>query len=175
MWQAELHLRQGRPDLALPFERKALDYIKQVQQAGRIYLARVGSELPPIDQSRRLSGDRKGLAPRNDSLVSTPPASPLLESLWRALEVPAGPAAPALDLDSVERWLRANEKRVPDALGVIAAIDSVRNEPDCGSCRRLLRNRLWPLLRRPPVQPAPRIQPDRSGKAYLDALQAERP
>jgi hypothetical protein len=122
-----------------------------------------------------LSGDRKGLAPRNDSLVSTPPASPLLESLWRALEVPASPAAPALDLDSVERWLRANEKRVPDALGVIAAIDSVRNEPDCGSCRRLLRNRLWPLLRRPPVQPAPRIQPDRSGKAYLDALQAERP
>jgi len=75
----------------------------------------------------------------------------------------------------VERWLRANEKRVPDALGVIAAIDSVRNEPECGDCRRLLRNRLWPLLRRPPVQPAPRIQPDRSGRAYLDALQTERP
>jgi len=175
MWQAELNLRQGRPDLALPFENKALDYIKQVQQAGRIYLARVGSELPPIDQSRRLSGDRKGLAPRGDSLVGMPSASPLLESLWRALEVPAGPAAPALDLDGVERWLRANEKRVPDALGVIAAIDSVRNEPECGACRRLLRNRLWPLLRRPPVQPAPRIQPDRSGRAYLDALQAERP
>jgi hypothetical protein len=175
MWQAELNLRQGRPDLALPFEYKALDYIKQVQQAGRIYLARVGSELPPIDQSRRLSGDRKGLAPRGDSLAVTPPVSPLLASLWRALEVPAGPTAPALDLNGVERWLRANEKRVPDALGVIAAIDSVRNEPDCGACRQLLRNRLWPLLRRPPAQPAPRIQPDRSGQAYLDALQAERP
>jgi len=175
MWQAELNLRQGRPDLAIPFENKALDYIKQVQQADRVYLARVGSELPPIDQSRRLSGDRKGLAPRSDSLVMMPPTSPSLESLWRALEVPAGPAAPALGLDGVERWLRANEKRVPDALGVIAAIDSVRNEPECGDCRRLLRNRLWPLLRRPPVQPAPRIQPDRSGRAYLDALQTERP
>jgi len=175
MWQAELHLRQGRPDLALPFEHKALDYIKQVQQAGRVYLARVGSELPPIDQSRRLSGDRKGLAPRGDALVVTPPVSPLLESLWRALEVPAGPAAPALDLNGVERWLRANEKRVPDALGVIAAIDSVRNEPECGACRKVLRNRLWPLLRRPPVQPAPRIQPDRSGQVYLDALQTGRP
>lgn len=175
MWQAELHLRQGRPDLALPFERKALDYIKQVQQADRVYLARVGSELPPIDQTRRLSGDRKGLAPRGDPLAMTPPVSPLLESLWRALEVPAGRSAPTLDLDGVERWLRANEKRVPDALGVIAAIDSVRNEPQCGACRQLLRNRLWPLLRRPPVQPSPRIQPNRSGQAYLDALRAERP
>ena len=175
MWSAELHLRQGRPDLALPFEYKALDYIKQVQQAGRIYLARVGSELPPIDQSRRLSGDRKGLAPRGDSLVTTQPASAVLESLWRALEVPAGPAAPPLDFAGAERWLRANEKKVPDALGVIAAIDSVRSEPTCDACRRQLRSRLWPLLRRPPTQPAPRTQPDGSGKAYLDALEAERP
>lgn len=175
MWQAELHLRQGHPDVALPFEYKALDYIKQVQQAGRIYLARVGSELPPIDESRRMSGERKGLAPRGDLLTAATPASPLLEKLWRALEVPPGPSTPPLELDSVERWLRANERRVPDALGVIAAIDGVRNEPACTSCRQLLRSRLWPLLRRPPAQPSPRARPDRSGQAYLDALQAERP
>ncbi|GAB3351835.1 hypothetical protein [Lysobacter tyrosinilyticus] len=175
MWQAELNLRQGHPDLALPFEYKALDYIKQVQQAGRIYLARVGSELPPIDPTRRLSGDRKGLAPRGDSLAMTPPTSALLESLWRALEVPASPDAPPLDLGGTERWLRANEKHVPDALGVIAAIDGVRSEPECEPCRQQLRKRLWPLLRRPPAQPAPRTLPDRSGQAYLDALQAERP
>jgi hypothetical protein len=175
MWQAELHLRQGRPDLALPYEYKALDYIKQVQQAGRIYLARVGSELPPIDPARRLSGDRKGLAPRSEPLVAATPASPLLESLWRALETPPGRESPALDLDGAERWLRANERRVPDALGVIAALDGVRNDPACASCRQLLRGRLWPLLRRPPTHPAPRAKPDRTGQAYLDALQAERP
>ena len=174
MWQAELHLRQGRPDLALPYEYKALDYIKQVQQAGRIYLARVGSELPPIDESRRLSGERNNLAPRGDLLTAATPTSPLLDTLWRALAVPPGRSAPALDLDGVERWLRANERRIPDALGVIAAIDGVRSDPACAACRQLLRSRLWPLLKRPPAQPAPRPQPDRSGQAYLDALQ-ERP
>ncbi len=91
MWQAELHLRQGHPDLALPFEYKALDYIKQVQQAGRIYLARVGSELPPIDESRRMSGERKGLAAGGDPLAPATPTSPLLENLWRALQAPPGP------------------------------------------------------------------------------------
>jgi hypothetical protein len=175
MWQAELHLRQGRPDLALPFEYKALDFIKQVQQAGRIYLARVGSELPPIDPARRMSGDRKGLAPRSEPLVAATPASPLLESLWRALEVPPGRGSPALDLDGAERWLRANERRVPDALGVIAALDGVRSDPACAACRQLLRSRMWPLLRRPPAHPAARTKPDRTGQAYLDALQAERP
>lgn len=175
MWQAELHLRQGKPDLALPFEYKALDFIKQVQQADRLYLARVGSELPPIDESRRLSGERENLAPRNDLLEPAKPTSPLLANLWRALETPPGPNAKPLDLDGAERWLRANERRVPDALGVIAAIDSVRNEPACTACRQLLRSRLWPLLPRPPAHPAPRNRPDRSGQAYLDALQAEKP
>lgn len=175
MWQAELHLRQGKPDLALPYEYKALDFIKQVQQADRVYLARVGSELPPIDESRRLSGDRKNLAPRDDLLSPATPTSPLLSTLWRALETPPGETAKPLDLDGVERWLRANERRVPDALGVLAAIDSVRNEPACGSCRQLLRSRLWPLLPRPPAHPAPRTKPGRTGQAYLDALQAEKP
>ncbi|MFC5578219.1 hypothetical protein ACFPOA_09385 [Lysobacter niabensis] len=175
MWQAELHLRQGHPDLALPYEYKALDFIKQVQQAGRVYLARMGSELPPIDESRRLSGERAGLAPRDDLLVPATPTSPLLANLWRALEMPpaAGACADGLDLDGAERWLRANERRVPDALGVIAAIDSVRNEPACATCRQLLRSRLWPLLPRPAAKPAPRARPDRSGQAYLEALQSE--
>ncbi|GAE58256.1 hypothetical protein XPN_0162, partial [Xanthomonas arboricola pv. pruni MAFF 301427] len=58
MWQSEGELRQGHPERALPFANKALGFIKQVQQAERIYLARVGTQLPPIDPGRRLSGDR---------------------------------------------------------------------------------------------------------------------
>ncbi|WP_017166467.1 hypothetical protein, partial [Xanthomonas phaseoli] len=61
MWQSEGELRQGHPERALPYANKALGFIKQVQQAERIYLARVGTQLPPIDPSRRLSGDRAGL------------------------------------------------------------------------------------------------------------------
>lgn len=39
MWQSELQLKQGRPDLALPHANRALDVIKEVQRATRIFLA----------------------------------------------------------------------------------------------------------------------------------------
>src|SRR5690606_33480196 len=64
MWQSELHLRQAAPRQALPYANRALELIKQVQQAERIYLQRVGTRLPPIDESRRLGGDRDGLRDR---------------------------------------------------------------------------------------------------------------
>src|SRR5690606_1994022 len=54
MWDAEGFLRLGEPASALPHEYRALELIKEVQRADRIYLARVGLELPPIDESRRL-------------------------------------------------------------------------------------------------------------------------
>src|SRR5690606_1783497 len=39
MWQAELYLRSAQPKAALPYEYRALELIKQVQQGSRIYLA----------------------------------------------------------------------------------------------------------------------------------------
>src|SRR5690606_29209044 len=44
MWQSELHLRQAAPGDALPYAHRALALIKQVQQAERIYLQRVGTQ-----------------------------------------------------------------------------------------------------------------------------------
>ncbi|MEG8024807.1 DUF4175 domain-containing protein [Sphingomonas aurantiaca] len=46
MRQSETALRLGDPRRALPFAYKALRFIKQVQQATRIFLARTGSQLP---------------------------------------------------------------------------------------------------------------------------------
>lgn len=170
MWQAELHLRQGNVDTALPYEYRALRFIKQVQQASRIYLARVGSELPPIDEGRRLSGDRKGLQSQRDALrAAQPEASPAL-ALWQALEAGPGPSASA-ELEAFERWLRARESSLPGALDLFAAVDALRLDPNCAACATTLRNRLWPLLpaRAPAVES--RRAPDRRGRAYLDALQ----
>ena len=53
----------GKPREALPHEYRALRLIKQVQQASRIYLARVGLEQAPVDMARRLNGKREGIAP----------------------------------------------------------------------------------------------------------------
>lgn len=173
MWQSELHLRQGHPDQALPYAYRALRYIKQVQQASRIYLARVGPELPPIDESRRMSGEREGLARRGDALNAATASDPALESLWRALEAPPAQQGSAIDTATLERWLREHEARVPDPLAFVAAIDALRERPDCAPCRARLRGLLWPLLTRPPAALPRREDGGDEGRRYLDALRKE--
>ncbi len=175
MWQSELHLRQGQPDRALPFAYKALEYIKQVQQATRIYLARVGPELPPIDETRRMGGDRTGIAARALGPLGRAPddadAAPV--RAWHALANDRAPSRPA-DLDALHAWLRSNEARVPDPLDLFAAIDEVRGDPACAPCRARLRALLWSASPQPPAQVPRRGQPDDVGRRYLDALQRER-
>ena len=173
MWQSELHLRQGHPDQALPFAYKALDYIKQVQQATRIYLARVGPELPPIDETRRLGGDRKGIAPRAlGALDRANDDDPAPARVWAALanDTATADAADAADLDALQAWLRTNEARVPDALDLFAAIDEVRGDPACAPCRQRLRALLWSASAQPPAQVPRRRATDAAGRRYLDAL-----
>ncbi|KRA45051.1 hypothetical protein [Pseudoxanthomonas sp. Root630] len=174
MWQSELHLRQGQPDRALPFAYKALEYIKQVQQATRIYLARVGPELPPIDETRRMGGDRKGIAARALGPLERMPdeVDVAPARAWRALANDRAPADGA-DLDALHAWLRANEARVPDALDLFAAIDEVRGDPTCAACRARLRALLWSASPQPPAQVPRRTAPDDAGRRYLDALQQE--
>ena len=57
MWQAEKHLMQAEPELALPFEYEAYKYLKLARQADRIYVKRLGFEPPPVSEERRLSGE----------------------------------------------------------------------------------------------------------------------
>jgi hypothetical protein len=58
MWDAELHLRMGEPQKALPYEYQALKLIKEVQQASRVYVERVGFEPPEIKVAeKRMSGE----------------------------------------------------------------------------------------------------------------------
>jgi hypothetical protein len=175
MWQSELHLRQGNPQQALPYAYKALGFIKEVQQATRIFLARVGPELPPIDESRRLSGDRAGLARRELALaMKNPDADAAPDDVWRLLaESPNTAKAAALPLDALERWLHANEARVPDPLAFVSAIDAVRRDPSCVECRRSLRGLLWTVLPRPPANVSRRGDPGADGRRYLEALRQE--
>ena len=164
MWQAELHLRQGDPEQALPYEHRALEFIKQVQQATRIYLARVGLELPTPDEARRLSGERKDLVDRVGTLAKAVPVDVALVELWRALDRTTPP-----DWDAATHALVAHGN-TSEALGAIAALDRARRAPDCADCRRQLQRALWPLLPTPPAASAPRAAPDAEGRAYLDAL-----
>ncbi len=173
MWQSELHLRQGQPDSALPFAYRALGFIKQVQQAERVYLARAGSQLPPIDQGRRLSGKRDGIAARADALQAAPEADTRFLKLWQGLAPHAHADDIAALLDDALNAVLQAEPDVGDPLALQAAIDEVQRRPECEPCRTRLRALLWPLLAQPAAQ-VPRHTPrDAEGARYLDALQRE--
>lgn len=176
MWQSETELRLGHPDKALPHAYRALKHIKEVQQASRIYLARVGPELPPIDESRRMGGDRAGIASRGDMLVAATAADATLATLWQALDdAPVATAGSTREVDfaALERWLRDNESRIADPLSFVAAMEALRAQPDCVPCRAELRAQLWPLLARPAAAVPRRGDGDAAGRRYLDALRGE--
>lgn len=62
MWQSELHLRLFEPDQALPYQHKALEYLKSVQQKSRIYVKKSGFDPPPIKEvEKRLTGESNDL------------------------------------------------------------------------------------------------------------------
>lgn len=169
MWSSERALRQGRPDEALPHAYRALEYLKEAQQASRIFLRRVGSNLPPIDLSRRMSGEREGIVAAPLTAAADPSRDSVMAEAWRALEERPGTRAP-LRLDRLERWVRGDGGRLADPLALLAAIDAVRADPNCLSCRSRLRASIWSALERPPAAVRRRNAPDARGRRYLDAL-----
>ncbi len=171
MWQAELQLRQGHPQQALPHEYEALRFIKQVQNATRIYLARVGLQLPPVDEARRMGGKREGIVPASSAPTAAKHDTVPAQALWQALA--ESDAATSRDAaQAFESWLRAHEDDV-DALALYAALDAWQRDPACLACAQKLRASLWLLL--PAQTPAlrPRQRADARGQAYLDALSKE--
>ena len=167
MWQAELHLRQAEPAKALPFEYRALAFIKKVQQAERIYLARVGPELPPIDESRRLGGDRSGFKAPEDLLRAADREDAPLLVFWQSLDAADPPKTADL-----KRWMVDHGDRLPDALGLKVALAEMESRPDCRSCREAVKGLLWPVLAKPPAMPKAR-RPQSVESPYQRALQRE--
>ena len=65
MWQSELHLRMYEPEKALPYENKALAYLKQAQHKARAFVKKSSYDPPPIkEKEKRLSGELTGLSNR---------------------------------------------------------------------------------------------------------------
>ncbi len=165
MWQAEVNLRTGKPEAALPFENTALEYIKQVQQASRIYLPRIGSQQPPIDMTRRLTGKRAGIVGKGAQLTPFAIDDAVPATAWRALAQPG-----AIDLAGLDQWVRANTGRIRDPLSVLAAIDRLRAAPQSRALREKLRGALWTVLTRPPTTVRRRPDGGTLGRRYTEGL-----
>ena len=57
MWKAELQFRVNKPREALPFCYKALRLLKELQQQSRVYVAKTGVRLTPLNPDKRLTGE----------------------------------------------------------------------------------------------------------------------
>jgi|HubBroStandDraft_3_1064219.scaffolds.fasta_scaffold01766_2 hypothetical protein len=152
MWSAEGRLRSVDPRGALPFERRALGMLKDVQQRSRVYVAKIGYETPEIDPARRLTGD---LAPveSQQAALSAPHPDPLREAFaWTERACAAVPAAPPLapgPRAAAEEALRKAALAGDDqALRALAAWRAAA-PPGCREAQQL-GGALWRLLAPPP-------------------------
>jgi hypothetical protein len=60
MWQSELHLRLYEPEKALPYEYKALEFLKEAQHKARTFIAKTAYDPPPIKEGElRMKGELK--------------------------------------------------------------------------------------------------------------------
>lgn len=177
MWEAEGFLRTGRPADALPAENRALELLKALQQADRVYAARIGYEPAPLKiDERRLRGELDRIPRRAVIATPAPETSANAAALTAAVSMLGAtrPAPLPADLTAqIESRLVAAAQERPETFVTAlelwrrpgAVADPAQREP-------LLRA-LWSLA--PPAPELPR-RPATSVPAlnrdYADALDA---
>jgi len=148
MWDAEKSLRAITPKTALPPEYKALEAIKDLQAAERIYLHRTAFVPPALKEEKRMSGDIVGvLGYKRAQGTATASVPAEVRELVQALAQDG--ALPAL-------WSKAAREaigqRISDPEQKLAAQRSVQDVQDgCMPCRGELRAWLRGTLTEAPV------------------------
>ena len=148
MWDAEKSLRAISPKTALPPEHKALEAIKELQQADRIYLHKTAFVPPPIKEEIRMTGDVVGAASYRREQGDAQGAVPTpLRELVGALSQ-EGPL-PALWMRTAHDWVR---ERLGDDEQRLAAQRAIQDVADgCLRCRPALRAWLRAGINQAPV------------------------
>jgi hypothetical protein len=148
MWDAEKQLRAVSPKAALAPEYKALDAIKELQQAERVYLHRTAFVPPAIKEEKRLTGDVVGVQSYKRTQGAADDKVPQeVRELVQALG--AGGALPALWSKSAREIIAA---RIGGDEQKLAAQRAVQDVADgCTDCRAVLRAYLRATLTEPAV------------------------
>lgn len=136
MWDAEKALRAIAPKSALAPEHKALEAIKELQQAERVYLHKTAFAPPPIKEEKRMTGDMDGAASYRREQDAPGEALPDdLRALVQALSRD-GPL-PALWTRTAHDWVRSRLNGDEQRLAAQRAIQDVAD--GCMACRPTLR------------------------------------
>lgn len=187
MWDAELRLRTYDPQAALPFEYRALELLKEVQQAARAYVLRVGFEPPPLEPDRkRLTGTLSAIG--NPTRAHDVAPAPVLPNVRAALDVVrrlrGGAASRSADILTLEQAGREIAPLAIDAPGLhlatlrdlrtlIAALQPGGEGRPCPDCLVRVERGLWRAL--PAPDPSTRGGAAGGGgsgvgRAYFDLL-----
>ncbi|NHZ40466.1 DUF4175 family protein [Massilia aquatica] len=156
MWDAEKALRAITPKTALAPEHKALEAIKQLQQADRIYLHKTAFVPPPLKEEIRMTGDVDGTKSYRREQATA--AVPIPEEVRRLIEALDGDGAlPALWSRGAHEWIRSRITSDEQRLEAQRAVQDVAD--GCATCRPLLRAWLRGAITQAPVllqaRPAP--------------------
>lgn len=176
MWDAEGYLRTGRPAEALPSEHRALELLKELQQADRVYVQRVGFEPAPLKiAERRLRGELDAIPREGRSAVPVPEGGAEVAAVQAVLSALGADALGELDqaiAARVDASLTAAARARPEVF--VRALEIWRNRGRAldETQRVSLRRALWELL--PARQETPRRLPESIpslAKRYFDALE----
>jgi hypothetical protein len=181
MWEAELRLRTYRPAEALPFEHRALELLKSVQQASRAYVQRVGFEPPPLEvDRRRLTGNVAGVRSRAlaDSSDVADDRSATRMALEVVRELAAGAAASTADRallaaaeDELAPLAVEGSERHFEALRRVRLLRAaLRDGNGCDACLTAAEGALLASLPEPPPGAAPGNGGGRLARRYLEFL-----
>jgi hypothetical protein len=135
MWDAEKQLRALNPRLALAPENRALEAIKELQQADRIYLHKAAFLPPVIKEEKRLTGDV--LNPKNKSRTQTDAEKAVPEAMQILIkQLNNNGTLPALWTVTARDWIAATLQDDEQKLAAQGALQDV-NE-GCKDCRTQL-------------------------------------
>lgn len=148
MWDAEKSLRAVSPKPALPPEYKALEAIKELQAAERVYLHRTAFVPPALKEEKRMSGDIVGAMSYKRAQGAASDSVPAeVRDLVRSLAQDG--ALPALWSKSARDTIAA---RIGDQEQKLSAQRAVQDVLDgCVPCRAELRAWLRGTLTDAPV------------------------
>ncbi|MCH9690499.1 MAG: hypothetical protein K0U59_00335 [Gammaproteobacteria bacterium] len=151
MWDAWRDLAIIEPEDSLPHQQRALRFIKEVQQASRIYLQRVGFEPPSIDESRRLSGERTTVEPPYQHSEHKPSKEQKLRRILNNLR--NSDRLAKATMDEIYQ-LTQDEQKPQQTIKLSKLLRLYQQQPECEDCQQQLTQFLYTLLPKPHANPA---------------------